>query len=110
MKNILTLLIFVGLLGCQEEQILTGKLEVKFSNPSELSDNVRPKIYGLENPDYPLFEDLNIGNFGVLTKEDLNFGNYIFEYSRKVTFGNEIVRRQGFQISPDKTTFLFITL
>ncbi|UXE67209.1 MAG: hypothetical protein KA713_09190 [Chryseotalea sp. WA131a] len=109
MRPLLITLIFVGLLGCQKDQLtFTGRLNVTFTNSSELT--LGSKIYELSNLNYPLFENLAADSKGNLTIE-LNYGNYLIEYFRHDDLnGGNFSQRRAFQITPDKTTNLTINL
>lgn len=110
LRSLFTLLILCGLLGCQKEDlILTGQLDVTFTNIAKMT--LKPKIYQLDNLSYPLFEDIFVDTNGNMTKDNLNYGNYVIEYFIHDDLnGGDFGRRVAFQINPDKTTFLRIDL
>jgi hypothetical protein len=106
MKSLLAVMVFVGLAGCQDPT-LTGKVDIKFNDPGALTLNT--KIYDIGNLDYPLISDVPIDASGRSTL-DLNYGNYIIEYFRGYADGSNYATRQAFQVMPDKTTSVVITL
>jgi hypothetical protein len=110
MKQVgLALVLILVLLGCQKDLVLTGRLNVTFTNSQKLT--LKPKIYQLGNSSYPLFEDLVVDSKGNLTKDNLNYGNYLLEYYLQDNLnGGNFAKQIAFQINPEKTTTLTIQL
>lgn len=104
----LVLVLFVSLTSCSDEAAtLTGQLKVTITNTAILSDLDKPKIFALENTDYPILEDLSFDARGTLVASNLNYGNYLIMFRTK---NYALVGQKAFQIHPGKTTTLYLTL
>jgi len=93
-------LFFLAILisGCQEEELITGKLKVTFTNnPSDLVVYISPA----ENSQISISGPLRTNSTRTLTY-DLNYGNYILTSSSATYFP-----QVGFQIIAGETTTIY---